>query len=118
MHNINIEESYPRMPIYEYECTHCGQPLEAFQKAGEDPLRTCPHCNGVLRKRISLSSFVLKGTGWYKTDYANAPSSSPQPTSQPEQKPTAQNGGQNEGKEKADPKPVVQEHKKTTNGSS
>lgn len=64
------------MPIYEYDCLDCGQPLEAFQRAEEKPLEICPKCQGRLKKRISLSSFVLKGTGWYKTDYAGSGPSS------------------------------------------
>ncbi|MBI9073839.1 MAG: zinc ribbon domain-containing protein [Desulfatibacillum sp.] len=58
------------MPIYEYECTECGKTLEALQKFSEEPLTTCEFCSGKLRKLISNSSFHLKGTGWYVTDYA------------------------------------------------
>jgi putative FmdB family regulatory protein len=57
------------MPIYEYECAHCGV-IEVIQKIKDDPLSCCPKCFGVRIKRlISLSSFRLNGTGWYKTDY-------------------------------------------------
>ena len=59
------------MPIYEYECTQCGSMEEALQKFSEKPLTTCNHCSGKLRKLVSQSSFHLKGTGWYVTDYAN-----------------------------------------------
>lgn len=59
------------MPIYEYECTNCGKITEAMQKFSDAPLSTCPSCGGTLRKLISLSTFHLKGTGWYVTDYAN-----------------------------------------------
>ncbi|SHJ87519.1 putative regulatory protein, FmdB family [Desulfatibacillum alkenivorans DSM 16219] len=58
------------MPIYEYECTECGKTMEALQKFSDDPLTTCEFCSGKLRKLISNSSFHLKGTGWYVTDYA------------------------------------------------
>jgi putative FmdB family regulatory protein len=64
------------MPIYEYDCLDCGQPLEVFQHTTEKPLEVCPKCQGLLKKRISLSSFILKGTGWYKTDYAAISSTS------------------------------------------
>ncbi len=57
------------MPIYEYECAGCGQIEEAFQKISEAPLETCRHCKGKLNKLISQSSFHLKGSGWYVTDY-------------------------------------------------
>ena len=57
------------MPVYEYQCTQCGQIEEAFQKISESPLETCSHCKGHLKKIISQSSFHLKGSGWYVTDY-------------------------------------------------
>ena len=59
------------MPIYEYECTKCGKIEEVFQKFSDKPLMKCAHCSGKLHKLISHSSFHLKGTGWYVTDYAN-----------------------------------------------
>ena len=58
------------MPIYEYECTKCGKVEEIFQKFSDKPLVKCKHCSGKLHKLISHSSFHLKGTGWYVTDYA------------------------------------------------
>ena len=59
------------MPIYEYECTKCGEVEEVFQKFSDKPLKKCRHCAGKLHKLISQSTFHLKGTGWYVTDYAN-----------------------------------------------
>jgi putative FmdB family regulatory protein len=59
------------MPIYEYECTKCGEVEEIFQKFSAKPLKKCRHCSGRLNKLISQSTFHLKGTGWYVTDYAN-----------------------------------------------
>jgi len=71
------------MPIYEYECTECGNVEEAFQKFSDKPLSTCNRCSGRLRKLISTSSFHLKGTGWYVTDYANkSRSNSPSKTTE------------------------------------
>ena len=58
------------MPIYEYECRECGQVHEIMQKMSDSPLTTCPHCSGKLQKLISHSTFHLKGSGWYATDYA------------------------------------------------
>ena len=59
------------MPIYEYECQKCGSPLEILQKITDTPLKKCKSngCNGKLRRLISNSAFVLKGSGWYVTDY-------------------------------------------------
>jgi putative FmdB family regulatory protein len=58
------------MPLYEYQCTECGEIEEAIQKFSDAPLTTCKHCSGKLHKLISQSSFHLKGTGWYVTDYS------------------------------------------------
>ncbi len=58
------------MPIYEYECTKCGKMTEAIQRFSDPPLSECAHCHGRLHKLISMSTFHLKGSGWYVTDYA------------------------------------------------
>jgi len=58
------------MPIYEYQCKKCGKQFEAFQGITEPDLKTCKFCKGKVHKMMSLSSFTLKGTGWYATDYA------------------------------------------------
>ncbi len=57
------------MPIYEYRCEKCGI-FEVTQKITEKPLSKCPTCKSRVKKLISNSSFQLKGTGWYVTDYA------------------------------------------------
>ena len=57
------------MPIYEYECLNCGKTAEAMQRFSDPPLSECSHCKGQLRKLISMSTFHLKGSGWYTTDY-------------------------------------------------
>ncbi|MFZ3122110.1 MAG: FmdB family zinc ribbon protein [Thermodesulfovibrionales bacterium] len=64
------------MPIYEYECLNCAEVHEARQKFSDKPLSKCPKCSGTLKKLISNTSFILKGTGWYKTDYASKPAES------------------------------------------
>ncbi len=64
------------MPIYEYQCTKCGEVFEAFQKITDDPLTQCKLCQARVEKLISHSTFQLKGSGWYLTDYAKRNSSS------------------------------------------
>lgn len=59
------------MPIYEYECTKCGQQSEIWQKFSDPPITKCEVCRGRMKKLISQSTFHLKGTGWYVTDYAS-----------------------------------------------
>jgi putative FmdB family regulatory protein len=57
------------MPIYEYQCQKCGT-FEVTQRITEKALSKCPTCRGKVKKLISSTSFQLKGTGWYLTDYA------------------------------------------------
>jgi putative FmdB family regulatory protein len=65
-----IEGGCTAMPIYEYQCEHCGRLEEVLQKSTDQPLTRCHQCEGKLHKIISQSSFHLKGSGWYVTDYA------------------------------------------------
>jgi len=58
------------MPIYEYICEKCGSHIEVMQKVGDAPLKRCQKCRGKLEKIISRTSFQLKGSGWYMTDYS------------------------------------------------
>lgn len=58
------------MPIYEYRCPDCGHEFERIQSFSDDPVKECPSCGELdVRKKISLSSFALKGGGWYKDHY-------------------------------------------------
>jgi len=57
------------VPIYEYRCSKCGE-FEVMQRMSDEPLRTCPTCRRKVTKLISNTSFQLKGSGWYITDYA------------------------------------------------
>jgi putative FmdB family regulatory protein len=56
------------MPIYEYMCARCGE-FEITQRITDEPLKRCPTCRSKVRKLISNTSFQLKGSGWYITDY-------------------------------------------------
>jgi putative FmdB family regulatory protein len=60
------------MPIYEYQCTKCNEKFEVMQKITDAPLSECSSCGGELKKLITNTSFVLKGSGWYVTDYPSA----------------------------------------------
>jgi len=59
------------MPIYEYHCPKCGT-FETTQRITEPALKRCPTCKSKVERMISATSFVLKGSGWYATDYARA----------------------------------------------
>ena len=59
------------MPIYEYRCPECAHEFETIQKLS-DPRPPCPKCgHGEVAKKVSRTSFQLKGSGWYVTDYSN-----------------------------------------------
>ena len=60
------------MPVYEYQCTKCKKEFEVMQKITDEPLSECGACGGELKKLITNTSFVLKGSGWYVTDYPSA----------------------------------------------
>jgi putative FmdB family regulatory protein len=59
------------MPIYEYVCARCARRTEVIQGMNDPPPQACPHCGGKLKKAVSAPAFHLKGSGWYKTDYAS-----------------------------------------------
>jgi len=62
------------MPIYEYECSKCNKVFEELQSFSDPDIKKCPFCKKPkLKKLISLSSFQLKGDGWYSTDYSKKP---------------------------------------------
>jgi len=81
------------MPVYEYECVDCGQIEEAFQKISEPPLEICPKCKGHLKKLISHSTFHLKGSGWYVTDYGGKKTGSSSVNEKSTTKPTNATSG-------------------------
>lgn len=70
------------MPIYEYACEKCGSRIEVIQKVGDPPPKRCRKCRGKLEKVISRTSFQLKGSGWYATDYSRKHASSGKDTTE------------------------------------
>lgn len=63
------------MPLYEYECEKCGATFETLQHVSARPLKTCQGLgcsnkdNGKVHRMVSASGFILKGSGWYTSDY-------------------------------------------------
>ncbi|MEU0783384.1 FmdB family zinc ribbon protein [Streptomyces sp. NPDC006173] len=70
------------MPTYQYQCTECGEGLEAVQKFTDDALTECPNCSGRLKKVFSAVGIVFKGSGFYRND-SRGSSSSSSPASKP-----------------------------------
>lgn len=71
------------MPLYDYQCDECGHIFEVKRKRTDPEPETCPKCGKPNpRRAISATSFQLKGSGWYVTDYKGVnPSTSPSSTS-------------------------------------
>lgn len=59
------------MPIYEYSCPRCGT-FETTQRITDAPLKRCPTCKSKVERVLSRTSFILKGSGWYATDYGRS----------------------------------------------
>lgn len=57
------------MPTYEYQCSGCNRTFEVRQRITAEPLTRCEVCGGALKRLLSAAPFILKGGGWYVTDY-------------------------------------------------
>lgn len=58
------------MPTYVYKCEGCDHRFEQRQKMTDDALVECPECKEPkLKKVITGTGFILKGDGWYETDF-------------------------------------------------
>ncbi|MEU9283163.1 FmdB family zinc ribbon protein [Streptomyces sp. NPDC048275] len=71
------------MPTYQYQCTECGEGLEAVQKFTDDALTECPNCGGRLKKVFSAVGIVFKGSGFYRNDSRGSSSSSSSASAKP-----------------------------------
>lgn len=89
------------MPIYEYRCKKCGKEYELFQKISDPVVNTCKFCKGSANKLISLSSFHLKGTGWYVTDYGGRKAPAGETTKEASVTPAATESGASESSSNA-----------------
>lgn len=101
------------MPIYEYNCAKCGV-FEVTQRITENPLRKCPTCKGKVERIVSRTSFILKGSGWYATDYSksgsgagkNEASTATDSSSSAAPSPSSSNGSSASGGSAASSKPA------------
>ncbi|MFQ5706430.1 MAG: FmdB family zinc ribbon protein [bacterium] len=58
------------MPTYEYLCDECSYRFEEFQSITAEPLKSCPRCDGTIKRLISAGNgLIFKGSGFYETDY-------------------------------------------------
>ncbi|MEV5874392.1 FmdB family zinc ribbon protein [Streptomyces sp. NPDC052101] len=88
------------MPTYQYQCTECGEGLEAVQKFTDDALTECPSCSGRLKKVFSAVGIVFKGSGFYRNDSRGSTSSS-----SPASKPSSTTSSSSTGSSSSDAKP-------------
>jgi len=92
------------MPTYEYECPKCPRVFEARQRITEPALETCDRCGGPIHRLLSAAPFILKGEGWYVTDYPSearkkaASSESGSKETAAKESPPAKDGGSAESK--------------------
>ena len=58
------------MPIYGFECGHCGHQFDRLQKLSDPDPDQCPACGQAqVRRQLTAPSFRLSGAGWYETDF-------------------------------------------------
>jgi len=100
------------VPTYDYECERCERTYEVRQRISAPVLTTCQFCGGPVRRLLAAAPFILKGRGWYVTDYpsesrkkamdaekkavpaeSSAAASSAPSTSTPSTPPTPSSGG-------------------------
>ena len=106
------------MPIYEYACERCDSEFEVEQRITEDPLKRCPSCRSVKVKRlISQTSFVLKGSGWYSDLYSSRKDEKPSAKEDTDRGKQADAKEASTSTEKEKPKSEDQKDKKKNKGA-
>ncbi|MGW2018132.1 FmdB family zinc ribbon protein [Streptomyces sp. NPDC001927] len=101
------------MPTYQYQCTECGEGLEAVQKFTDDALTECPSCKGRLKKVFSAVGIVFKGSGFYRNDSRGSSSSSA-----PASKSSTASSTSSSSSSSSDAKPAASSSSSSTSGSS
>ena len=71
------------MPLYEYECQHCGLHYERLEHASALHNGTCPECGSVARRLIGAPALKFKGSGWYVNDYGKGNGARPTESDKP-----------------------------------
>src|SRR5512142_565300 len=93
------------MPVYEYECEHCGVRFERIQSIKDEPIRVCPECSGTVHKVFHPAGIIFKGSGWYITDSRKSSSGSVAGESKSESKGDKQSGAREPKSESKSEKP-------------
>jgi putative FmdB family regulatory protein len=103
------------MPTYEYECPRCPRVFEVKQRITEPALETCDRCGGPVHRLLSAAPFILKGEGWYVTDY---PSDARKKAKESASKESASKDGTSKGDAGAESKPAASSEIKSSTESS
>ncbi len=98
------------MPTYGYRCTSCGHQFEVFQRMSDEPVQTCPKCQGKVTRMLFPAGVVFKGSGYYSTDYkesgksssSSANGSSPSTKGKPESKSDSKSESKSESSDSSD----------------
>ena len=101
------------MPTYEYQCEKCQRVFEVRQRITEPPLSTCDACGGRVKRLLSPAPFILKGEGWYVTDY---PSDSRKKAKEAEK--STSNGSADKADKPAADKPAASTTSTTSTGAA
>ena len=98
------------MPTYEYECPRCPRVFEVRQRITEPALQTCDRCGGPIHRLLSAAPFILKGEGWYVTEYPS--------DARKKAKESASKDGASKGDASAESKPAASSEGKSSTESS
>ncbi len=114
------------MPIYEFECSSCGERFDRLQKISDPDPDVCPQCGAPnVRRRVTAPAFRLAGSGWYETDFKKdgdkkrnlvdkgETGDAPKPEAKPAEKPAAKPESKPETKPAGD-KPAKNKSKAAT----
>lgn len=106
------------MPTYQYQCTECGEGLEAVQKFTDDALTVCPNCEGRLKKVFSAVGIVFKGSGFYRNDSRGSSSSSTPATSTAKASDSSAGSSSSKSESKPESKPAASASSASSSSSS
>ena len=115
------------MPTYGYRCGTCGHQFEIIQRISEEPLTTCPKCQGKLSKMLYPVGISFKGSGFYTTDYkgsgksdgssSNGTASSKEGSSESKPETKSESSSESKSESKPDTKPQSKPDSKTEKAS-
>jgi putative FmdB family regulatory protein len=106
------------MPTYEYECPRCPRVFEVKQRITEPALETCDRCGGPVHRLLSAAPFILKGEGWYVTDYPSDARKKAKESASKDAKESASKDGTSKGDAGAESKPAASSESKSSTESS